>query len=222
MQTERLIALLARDLTPVRRLAPPGRRLGFWLLVSLPPAVVIAFASGLRPDLAARLADPAFLLEVLAALATALAGAYAALCAGLPDQPTWKLWLPLAPLALWLGTLGRQCLDLYLRVGLSGLTVTSDAMCLPAIALGGLVPAVAIVAMLRRSASVRRTHACFCGALAAAALGAAALRFYHPVDAAIMVIVWQLGSVALLSLLAGASARILLLVPSRRPTARTR
>jgi hypothetical protein len=210
MQTDRLVAQLASDLTPVRRIAPPSVRLGWWLLVSLPATAVIAWASGLRPDLAARFADPAFLLELGAALLTALIGAYAALCAGLPDRPAWNLWLPLAPMALWLATLGQQCADVFLRLGPAGLSITSDAMCLPAIALGGLVPAIAIVALLRRTAGFRTTHACLCGALTAAALGAAALRFYHPVDAAIMVIVWQLGSVVLLSLLAGAAARLLL------------
>ncbi len=81
-------------------------------------------------------------------------------------------------------------------------------MCLPAIAIGGLVPALAIVTMLRRGGPFRTTHACLCGALGAAALGAAVLRLYHPEDAAIMVLVWQLGSVAVLSLVAGALSRL--------------
>ncbi|HUY03087.1 MAG TPA: NrsF family protein [Acetobacteraceae bacterium] len=209
METERLIDCLAGDLTPVRRLPPPSVRLGTWLLVSLPAVALVAWGSGLRPDLASRLADPRFLLEEAAALLTSLVGAYAALCALLPDQPGWKLWLPLAPMALWLGSLGQQCLEVVLRFGPAGLRVTSDAMCLPAIALGGLVPAIAIVVLLRRARGFRTTHACFCGALGAAALGATALRLYHPQDAAIMVIVWQLGSVALLSLVAGGIGRLL-------------
>jgi hypothetical protein len=218
METSRLVEELARDLTPVRRLPRPGRRLCRWLIVSLPPALLLAWASGLRPDLPRQLADPAFLAYEGAALLTALLAAYAALCAGLPDQPTWKLWLPLAPLAVWLATLGGQCVEVLVRVGAGGLRISSDAMCLPAIALGGLVPAIAIVVMLRRSAGFRASHACLCGALAAAAIGAAALRLYHPQDAAIMLIVWQLGSVALLSALAGAVARILLAASANRRT----
>lgn len=209
METERLIERLAGELAPVRRLPPPSVRLGAWLLVSLPAVALVAWGSGLRPDLASRLADPRFLLEEAAALLTSLVGAYAALCALLPDQPGWKLWLPLAPMALWLGSLGQQWLEVVLRFGPAGLRVTSDAMCLPAIALGGLVPAIAIVVLLRRARGFRTTHACFCGALGAAALGATALRLYHPQDAAIMVIVWQLGSVALLSLVAGGIGRLL-------------
>jgi len=209
MKTERLVERLAAELTPVHHIARPATRLGWWLLISVPPACLVVWAFGLRPDLAARLADRAFLVEEGAALLTALAGIYAALCAGLPDQPGWKVWLPMAPMALWIGVLGQQCLDVFLRLGPEGLQITSDAMCLPAIALGGLAPAIAIVVMLRRSGRFRTTHACLCGALGAAALGAAALRLYHTEDAAIMVIVWQFGSVALFSLVAGAISRML-------------
>lgn len=208
MRTERLIAELADDLSPVRRLARPGVRLAAWFAVSVPAAALVALAFGLRPDLAVRLADPGFLVAEGAALLTALAAAYAALCAGLPDQPGWKLWLPLAPLALWLAVPGQQCVAITIRLGPEGLRLTSDMMCLPAIAIGGLVPTVAIVAMLRHAGSrLRATHACLCGSLAAAALGAAALRLYHAEDAASMILVWQLGSVALLSLAAGAVGR---------------
>ena len=209
MKTERLVERLAAELTPVHRIARPAIRLAWWLLISVPVASLVVWAFGPRPDLAARLADRAFLVAEGAALLTALVGIYAALCAGLPDQPGWKVWLPMAPMALWFGVLGQQCLDVFLRVGPKGLQVTSDAMCLPAIALGGLVPAIAIVVMLRRGGKFRTTHACLCGALGAAALGAATLRLYHMEDAAIMVIVWQLGSVALFGLVAGAISRML-------------
>ena len=209
MRTDRLIAELTDDLAPVRRIASPAARLGGWLAVSLPAAAIVTWAFGLRPDMAARLADPRFMVEEGAALLTALAAAYAALCAGLPDQSGWKLWLPLAPMAVWLGVLGRQCIDVALRLGPDGLHVTSDAMCLPAIAMGGLVPAIAISILLRRGGRFRVGHGCVCAGLAAAALGAVALRLYHPQDAAVMVLVWQFGSVALLTLLAGIVGRVI-------------
>ncbi|MDE2005140.1 MAG: DUF1109 family protein [Rhodospirillales bacterium] len=217
METERLIEELSTGLTPVRPLAAPSRRLALWFALSVPAIAAVAWGFGLRPDLAARFATPGFALEFGAALLTGIAGGYAALCAVLPDQPGWKIWLPAAPLLLWLGTLGRQCLEVALRLGPEGLRVTSDAMCLPAIALGGLVPALAITLLLRRARGVRAGHACFCGALGAAALGAAALRLYHPQDAAVMVLVWQFGSVALLSPLAGAIGRLLVAHPAPLP-----
>jgi hypothetical protein len=209
METERLIDQLSAGMTPVRPLPSPGRRLAGWLAASVPALAVVILGFGLRPDLAGDFAAPGFVLELTGALLTGLLGGYAALCAVVPDQPGWKIWLPVAPMLLWLGTLGQQCLEVALRIGPAGLQVTSDVMCLPAIALGGIVPALAMTILLRRAHGVRTTHACFCGALGAAALGAAALRLYHPQDAAIMVIIWQFGSVALLSVAAGALGRLL-------------
>ncbi len=210
MATDDLVAALAADLRPVRRIAPVWWRTLVWLLISLPAVGLVAWQAGLRSDLAARFMETRFLLTEIAALLTALSGCYAALCAALPDQPGWKLALPLAPLALWLGTLGVQCWDVFLRLGPAGLALSGDAMCLSAIAEGGLAPALVMVVLLRRGGGFRATHACLCGGLAAAALGAAALRLYHRQDAAIMVIVWQLGSVALLSLIAAIFGRFFL------------
>lgn len=206
--TDDLIQRLAGGLAPVRRMPAPGRRLACWLGVAVPAAAMVALGYGLRPGLPALLTRPAFALEFAAAALTALAAAYSGLCAVVPDQPGWKLLLPAAPLALWLGTLGQQCIAVVLHFGPAGLVVTDDWMCLPAIALGGAVPVVAIMMQLRRAGGVRSGAACACGALAAAALGAAALRLYHPQDAAVMVLVWQAGSVALLSLVAAGVARL--------------
>ncbi len=210
MDTFDLVAALAADLRPVRRIAPAWRRTLLWLAISLPAAGLVAWHAGFRPDLAARFMETRFLLTEAGALLTAITGCYVALCAELPDQPGWKLALPLAPLAVWLGTLGAQCWDVFLRLGPAGLVLTKDTMCLPAIAEGGLVPALVMVLLLRRGGRFRATHACLCGGLAAAAMGAAALQFYHVEDAAIMVIVWQFGAVVLLSLLAGLLGRIFL------------
>lgn len=210
MKTDLLAETLVAGLTPVRRISPPSRRLVWWLAISVPAVGLVAWVFGLRPDLLHHLGKSDFLFYEAAALLTGIVGAYAAFCAGLPDQPSWKTWLPIVPLALWVGTLGQQCLGVLLRLGPTGLTFTSDAMCLPAIAIGGLVPAITMIALLRRSRLFRATPACLCGALAAAAFSAAALRLYHTEDAALMVFVWQLGSAALFTLLAGVMGRLLL------------
>ena len=204
MDTDRLVEQLVAELVPVRRLARPSVRLGWWLLASVPACLLAACAAGLRPDLGACLADPGFVVAEAASFLTACLAIYAALCAVVPDQPGWKLALPLAPLAVWLGTLGRQCLLVLASTGPDGLRVTADLMCVPAIALGGLVPGIAIAVLLRRGGRVRAVQAWFLASLGAAALGALALRLYHADDAAIMVLVWQLGSVGLFSL-AGAA-----------------
>ncbi|MGH7121329.1 MAG: NrsF family protein [Acetobacteraceae bacterium] len=210
MGTERLIEELVQDLVPVRRVPAPSVRLMWWGLLSLPAVALVVWLSGVRPDLVAKFSDPRFLFVEVAALVTALVSTYAALCAGSPDTPAWKVWLPLLPMALWLGALGRQCLGIDLWVGVGALQLSLDARCIPAIALGGAVPAIVTAALLWRSRGFRTGHACFCGALGAAALSAAALRLYHTADAALMVIVWELGSVALFTLVAGVTARAVL------------
>ena len=156
MATDDLVAALAADLRPVRRIAPVWWRTLVWLLISLPAVGLVAWQAGLRSDLAARFMETRFLLTEIAALLTALSGCYAALCAALPDQPGWKLALPLAPLALWLGTLGVQCWDVFLRLGPAGLALSGDAMCLSAIAEGGLAPALVMVVLLRRGGGISR------------------------------------------------------------------
>ena len=197
MNTEELIDALAADLKPVRRLLPPVWRLIGWLAVSLPVTALLVVAMGVRPDIDAKLADPVFLTQELASLVTALLAGWAALVSCVPGERRWKLWAPVAPLALWMATLGRQCWDEWVRLGLSGMEFHSDLMCLPAIAMTGAVPALAIVLAVRRGSRLYTPYAVLWGSLAAAALANVGLRLFHMEDAALMVMVWQFGSVLL-------------------------
>lgn len=210
MRTEELIASLARDLPPVRRVAPPATLLLRWLLVTVPVLAVVVYAMGVRPGLTGLLTQPRFMLAELLALATALISAYAAFCAGRPDEPGWKLYLPIAALALWLLELGRQCFILSLQTHGAALILRPDFLCVPAIAMAGFVPAVAMVWLLRRSAMFRTTHACLCGAMAAAAAAEVALPLFHAADTMMTVLVWQMGSVMLFTALGAAFGRITL------------
>lgn len=220
--TDELIERLVADLAPVRAMPHPASRLARWLLLSLGAAGTVAWLMGLRPDLVVRLSDPAFLAGQAASLLTAVMAGYAAFCAGLPDEPGWKLWTPWAAFGLWLATLGRQCWEAWVTMGSAGLILRQDAMCIPAVAAGALVPAVAVVAMLRGATCVRAGRAALLGALAAAAVGDFALRLYHMEDAALTVIVWQLGSVALFSVVGGAVIRRLLGTQATHPPALAR
>src|SRR5436309_2989181 len=109
MDTNQLIKELAADLKPVRRLLPPVLRLIGWLALAIPATALVVLAMQVRPDIAAKLADPGFLTQELASLATALVAGWAALVACVPGEARWKLWAPFAPLALWMASLGRQC-----------------------------------------------------------------------------------------------------------------
>lgn len=210
VSTEELIAQLAARAGSVSPLPPPGRRLWRWFVVSLPALAVVALIFGPRPGLLHLLQEPSFLAGEAFMLLLALASAYGALCAPIPGQPAWKLWLPLLGLAGWAGWTGAQCLLLYVRLGAGGLALRWDFQCLPAVIAGGAIPAAAMVVMIRRGIGYRGLHACLCGALGAAALADLGVRLYHPHDAAVMVLVWQIGSVTLFTALASLLGPLLL------------
>jgi hypothetical protein len=201
--TDDLIHWLVEHDRPTGRLPPPWRRAMAWLALSLPYVVLIVLAMGPRADLGQKLSDGRFLIEEIASFITVLLAAFAAFCAVIPGRPRWLLLLPVLPLAIWLGSLGQGCVEDWLRLGPEALSLRPDWVCLPAIMLVGAVPAIAMVVMLRRGAPMFPHAAVALGALAAAALGNFGLRLFHTTDASLMVLVWQFGSVALLTAIAG-------------------
>lgn len=214
MQTDRLVDALVDDLTPVQPLAPNWLRLAAWLGISLPAIALAVFVMGLRADLAERLAETSFLLQQTAMLATALTGAWAALSAGIPGTGRWRQLLPLLPLSFWFALLAGQALAEWPAQGALSAALNLDPQCIPGIALTGLIPCAAMLAMIRAGSRFNRGTAVFWGTLASAALANAGLRLFHPVDAALMVIVWQFGTV--LAFTAAATLAHDRLVP-RRP-----
>lgn len=210
MKTDDLIGRIVAEAGPVRRLPPPARRLALWLAITLPCMAAVVMIMTPRADLVEKLGDPRFLTEQLAALATALAAAFAAFSAVVPDRSRWPLLLPLVPLAVWLGSLGLDCVSILMSAGPEGLRIEWDWVCIPAIVLVGAVPAAAIVVMLRRGAPILPCTAVALGALAAAAIGNFGLRLFHAQDASVMVLVWQFGTVALLTALAACAGRHIL------------
>jgi hypothetical protein len=87
---------------------------------------------------------------------------------------------------------------------------TSDFICIPAIALVGTLPAVAMVIMLRKGAPLWPHMSAALGGLAAAGLGNFGLRLFHAQDASLMVLVWQMGTVFMLTVLCGWAGRLFL------------
>lgn len=210
MDTENLIRHLATNVTPVRRLASPWIQAMQWFAIAVVSVAVVVLLVSPREDLATKLSEAGFLIEQGAALATAVTAAVAAFCMVTPGHSRRLALLPVIPLTFWLGSLGLGCLRDWLNFGADALRLRPDWVCLPAIAMVGAIPAFAMVVMLRRGAPLQPRITIALGALAAAALGDFGLRLFHVRDASLMILVWQLGSVALLSLFAGWSgARIL-------------
>lgn len=208
METEDLLDALVADLQPVRRAPRPMMQLAIWIALSVPALAIVTAIMGPRPELSALFRQPSFLAAEGFSLATGVISAYVAFCAGRPDQPGWKLLLPPVLLVAWLMELGRQCLALSVQHVSGVFALHMDPLCLPAIALAGIVPALAMVTQLRPTTAFRPMHACFCGALAAAALAETALRLFHAEPSFASLLVWQMGSVALFTLAAGAIGQV--------------
>lgn len=207
MMTGKLIEQLADGLSVTRPLPPPVERAVRWLVVSLLFIVVIVTLASPREDLVVKIAQQSFMIEQLAALSTALLAAYAAFASTVPGSGRRINLLPILPLTVWLGALGKGCIDAWLQSGAAGLTLQPDYMCLPSIALVGSLPAIVIVVMLRAGAPLTPRITLAWGGLAAAGIGDFGLRFFHAQDASLMVLVWQVGSVLLLTALAAGVGR---------------
>lgn len=210
MNYDRLIDELTNDLRPVEPLQPEWRRLMNWLAMSLPAAALVVLMMGLRPDVAEKLAERMFIAQELAMIAVAVVGAWVAFLAVVPGSPRSALWAPVIPLAAWIATMGAQYWSDLSVSGFAGMAFAVDLKCVPGIAMSGLVPIIAMIVMLRKGARFKRGVAVFWGTLASAALANAGLRLFHTIDAALMVIVWQFGTVLLFTALATMAKDILL------------
>jgi hypothetical protein len=210
METDELISVLARTSAPVQPLPNPWLRAAVWLALSLVYATLVTVMMGVRPDLLAMIGDFRFDIEQGAALATGVAAATAAFAVTIPGYDRRVLFAPAPPLAIWLGSLGQGCLSAWMTQGAAGLQLRSDWLCLPAIVVAGAVPAIAIVLMLRRGAPLLPHTTIALAGLAAAGIGNFALRFFHAEDASIMVLVWQFGTVAILTAVSGSLGRYVL------------
>jgi hypothetical protein len=222
LDTDTLIDRLATDAGPVHRVAPLWRRVALWLGLAIPPLLVIVAVHGLAVDMPTLFGDGQLMIEQVAALLTAIFAAAAAFASTIPGASRRWLWLPAVPLAVWLLTLGRGCIDDWLRLGAEGLALRPDTGCLIPMLLMAVVPTGAMLLMLRRGAPLAPRTTLLLGALATAAVVAFGLRFFHIGDASIMVLVWHMGLAAVLCLAAGIAGGRVLGWPTGRETALAR
>ena len=203
MDTDEFIKRLAADLQPVRPLRPPWTRAILWLGIALPYVAAVVWGKLMMVDAAQVAADARFMIEQAATLATALTAAIAAFRSAIPGFDRRILLVPVAPLGLWLTSVGHGCVQDWIRLGADGLTIRPDWDCLPMATIIGIVPAAAIVAMLRRGAPMHPRLTLALAALAVASVANFGLQFAHTRDASIMVLTWHLGAAAVLSALGG-------------------
>jgi hypothetical protein len=207
VRTDDLIDKLAVGAQAVARLPSPWRRAALWLALALPYVALVVIAMPPEVDVGAALADRRFQIEQVAAFATALAAAFAAFASVVPGYDRRILLLPLAPLAIWLATLGEGCVQDWLKSGADGLVIRPDWDCLLPAVLIGIVPAIAMLVMLRRGAPLVPRTTLLLAALAVGALGNFGMRLFHLGDASIMVLVWHVGAILVLAAAGGLVGR---------------
>ena len=195
--TPELIAVLTAHLTPVRRLRPPLVRATCWLLLAALVLVLMAIGHGIRPDLLQRLEESTFAIGLAGSLSTGILAAIAAFLVSLPDRSRWWFLLPAPALVIWLSSIGYECLTNWVAVGPDGMRMGEAAKCFATLVLTSLPLSLAMLAMLRFAAPLRPTSAILLGSLAVAGITATALTLFHPLDATVMILAFNLG-VALL------------------------
>lgn len=210
MKSEELIRQLAVGAEPVRRLPHPFVRAAAWFLLSLAFMGAMVYATGLRQDLSARIAEPRFLIELAAAVLTGMMAGAAAFCSTCPGRPLWERLAPFPFLALWLACIGEGCQREIALSGMRALHLNLEFSCVWKIAASSAAPAALIFVMVRRGAPIAPHLTTGLSALAATSLSAAAMLLVHRQDSSFMVLVWQFGSVVALSGLAALFGRRLL------------
>ncbi|MEO8831526.1 MAG: NrsF family protein [Bradyrhizobium sp.] len=189
--------MLTAHPAPVRRLRPPLVRATCWLLLAALVLFLMAIGHGMRPNVLQRLEDSTFAIGLTGSLSTGILAAIAAFLVSLPDRSRWWFLLPAPAFAVWMSTIGYGCLTNWVVVGPDGMHLGETAKCFATLVLTSLPLSLAMLAMLRFAAPLRPTNAILLGSLAVAGITATALSLFHPLDATVMILAFNLG-VALL------------------------
>jgi hypothetical protein len=207
--TPELIDLLASNAPPVRRLRPPLVRTALWLLLAGLLYALLALGHGLRPDWELQSGRPIFLIGIAASLATGVLAALAAFLISLPDRsPRWA-FLPIPTLLVWISTVTYGCLTNWVSLRPDGMQLGETARCFATLLLVSVPLSLAMYVMLRHAARFRPTAVTLVGSVAVAALTASALSLFHPIDATVLVLIWNLGIAAMIVGAGGVLARSL-------------
>lgn len=191
MKTEDLMARLAREIRPVRRLRHPWLRATMWVAATTIylAAVVLFLAPPGR--LGAALVDLRFSFEQLAAGLVGLTAGVAALATVVPGRSRRIFIAPIAAGALWITIVAIGCVQDALRYRATGIPIQTDWPCVAAIVMTGALPAIALVHMLRRGAPLTPRITLALGALSVAALANTSACLVRQHDTSMTVLLWH-------------------------------
>jgi hypothetical protein len=213
MDTNQLIATLARDAGPVRPLQRPWTRTAAWSALSAVHLAVFTLVMSRLGGHAATVPEPQVILGQMPALWTGVTAAVAAFATVVPGYSRRIVWLPLVGVAYWLGTVGVGAWSEFQLAGQSALVTQADWGCVRAVLMGAAVPAIAMGVMLRRGAPLTPRITTGLGALAAAATGNLGICFFHAHQSTLVTLFWHCGTVLVLAALIATTGTLVLRWP---------
>lgn len=203
IQTDQLIAELAREPAP-KAVANPWRLSLRWLaFLTFYAAMVTAFSSA-RPDLLTALQQPLFALEILLLAGIIISAVVCAALLSFPDLHQ-KRTLTYVPIFFFAAFAGVMVAALMADPS-SSHEAGKGMQCLSCISAYAVLPALLILRAVARMATTRGALAGMVALLAAFAVGALMLRLHEPTDSIMHVMVWHYApmlAVALIGLLLG-------------------
>jgi hypothetical protein len=197
METADLIQSLATNLAPVKRLRSPLTRVSLWLVLAAVIVALLTISHGVRPQFAERMQEASFSINMLSSIVTGILAAIATFMVSLPDRsPLWLL-LPAPSLAAWLASIGHQCFAGWVSLAPGAITTEAAASCISTLVVTSVPLSLTMLMMLRYTALLRPVSTMLIGSLAVSAITSAALSMFHPLDATVMVLIWNLGTAVL-------------------------
>ena len=195
--TDRLIEALALQARAVKPLLPPALRAAAWLALVAACFAFIIVLGGAGAEMASRLPDQIYLLELVATVVTGAAAIVAAAPLSIPGRsPRWLL-LPLPSALVWFGCASWRC---YRHVEAYGLDLSpfQSVHCFMFIT-GASVPlAIAAFFFLRRALPMNSGRVTALAGLGVAALAAVLLQFFHPAETTPVDFATHLAAIALI------------------------
>ncbi len=98
----------------------------------------------------------------------------------------------------WISTIGYGCLTNWVKIGPDGLSPGETARCFATLVLTGVPLSLTLLIMLRHVARLAPAPVAMAASLAVSAMTAVALSLYHPLDATVMILMWNIGLTVIL------------------------